>query len=394
MSRVMRCGGLRRAGVLLLAAVALPGRDPADPAGVQPDPPGRRPVLSAQDPGGQDPGGLMPDDMDMPHPAHPVQGGPQEDAARREGGEQEGRHQGQGQDQGRRLGRCRQAADSGGLKFSQDIAPILVANCVGCHSGDGSRGATGQARPEHLREAPDGHARSQGARRRASRRTATWCMRINGEEEPKMPQGGNRALSAGGDRQDHPVGQGRCPARRRDRPQGRHGHLRGHPRAVAPPAARPDAGQGARQEGHRGRAGAVEAVQREAEARGRAGHALHHVQQPAQRPGHQHHQGDGDAVRPPQATARLDGHGLAGEGQLLRVQRQERVHRVRPLGGRPRRRGPGAVQRPVQRRRSLTSRRSTRPGARRKRRRGDGPGGRRPRRPMAAAPPSGRSWAC
>ena len=27
-------------------------------------------------------------------------------------------------------------ADNGRLKFSQDIAPILVANCVNCHSGD------------------------------------------------------------------------------------------------------------------------------------------------------------------------------------------------------------------------------------------------------------------
>ena len=35
------------------------------------------------------------------------------------------------------------AASAGQLSFSQDIAPILVANCVGCHSGDGSGIAEG-----------------------------------------------------------------------------------------------------------------------------------------------------------------------------------------------------------------------------------------------------------
>ena len=99
-------------------------------------------------------------------------------------------------------------------------------------------------------------------------------------------------------------------------------------------------------------------------------------------------------VQPPQAAAGRVGDGLAGEGQPLRVQRQERVRRVRPLGGGPRRRrrrSRGSASGSTSR--SRTSRRWTRPGARRKSRRGGGPGGRRRRNPRARAP-SGRSWAC
>ena len=195
----------------------------------------------------------MPDDIGHALPAPGTRR-----PARRRGSPRRGRArrptQGQGKTKGDGSADAAKAADPGGLKFSQDIAPILVANCVGCHSGDGAgvrRGKLDLSTFEKLKKGTPDHKVVIAGKPEDSH----LVLRINGEEEPKMPQGGNRALSAGGDRQDHPVGQGGCPARRRDRPQGGHGHLCGHPRAVASQAARPDAGQGARQEGHRGRAG-------------------------------------------------------------------------------------------------------------------------------------------
>ena len=63
MTRVVRCGGRRRAGILWLAALwlipievtLLPSFGPIRPA-------------AAQDPGGQDPGGVAPGGEDMPRP--------------------------------------------------------------------------------------------------------------------------------------------------------------------------------------------------------------------------------------------------------------------------------------------------------------------------------------
>jgi hypothetical protein len=84
----------------------------------------------------------------------------------------------------------KKAGDSGKLRFSKDIAPILVANCTGCHSGEGvglKRGKldlstfeTMQARKVVLAGNTD---------------DSKLLLRLKGEIEPRMPQGANAKLS-------------------------------------------------------------------------------------------------------------------------------------------------------------------------------------------------------
>jgi cytochrome c553 len=84
----------------------------------------------------------------------------------------------------------KKAADSGKLRFSKDIAPILVANCTGCHSGEGvglKRGKldlstfeTMQARKVVLAGNTD---------------DSKLLLRLKGEIEPRMPQGATAKLS-------------------------------------------------------------------------------------------------------------------------------------------------------------------------------------------------------
>ena len=85
-------------------------------------------------------------------------------------------------------------ADSGKLRFSKDIAPILVANCTGCHSGEGDGLKKGKldlstfeklqaGTPEHKVVLPGNPDES------------TLVLRIKGEIEPRMPQGANTKLS-------------------------------------------------------------------------------------------------------------------------------------------------------------------------------------------------------
>jgi hypothetical protein len=85
-------------------------------------------------------------------------------------------------------------AAGGQLSFSQDIAPILVANCVGCHSGDGNglrRGKLNLTTFESLKTGtPDHPVITPGSPQESS-----LVLRIKGEETPRMPQGANRALA-------------------------------------------------------------------------------------------------------------------------------------------------------------------------------------------------------
>jgi hypothetical protein len=78
------------------------------------------------------------------------------------------------------------------LKFSQDIAPILVANCTGCHSGTG-RG---------LRQGKLDLSTFEKLQKRTPKiifpgrpDESKIVLRIKGEETPQMPLGGNRTLS-------------------------------------------------------------------------------------------------------------------------------------------------------------------------------------------------------
>jgi hypothetical protein len=80
-------------------------------------------------------------------------------------------------------------ADDNGLKFSTDIAPILVANCIRCH--DGKKKAFDMLSFETLiKGAKSGKVIAPGMPDESH-----LVLRIKGEETPKMPQGGNNNLS-------------------------------------------------------------------------------------------------------------------------------------------------------------------------------------------------------
>ncbi len=86
-------------------------------------------------------------------------------------------------------------ADAGQLTFSQDVAPILVANCVRCHSGDGvglKKGKLDLSTFENLQKG--GRNPKTISPRNPSE--SSLVLRIKGEETPRMPQGGNQVLSA------------------------------------------------------------------------------------------------------------------------------------------------------------------------------------------------------
>jgi len=84
--------------------------------------------------------------------------------------------------------------DSGQLRFSQDIAPIFVANCVRCHSGDGvglKKGKLDLSTYANLEKGtPEHKVVSPGNPEESS-----LVLRIKGLETPRMPQGANQVLS-------------------------------------------------------------------------------------------------------------------------------------------------------------------------------------------------------
>jgi cytochrome c553 len=87
------------------------------------------------------------------------------------------------------------ADKSGKLLFSQEIAPILVANCTGCHSGDGNglkRGKLDLSTFAKMQAGTPNHKVIEPGKPAESE----LVLRIKGESEPKMPQGNNAALSA------------------------------------------------------------------------------------------------------------------------------------------------------------------------------------------------------
>jgi mono/diheme cytochrome c family protein len=82
------------------------------------------------------------------------------------------------------------AADTGELKFSQDIAPILAKNCSGCHSGNGQglkRGKLELTSFEKLLKGTTDHRVVVAGKPDES----SLVLRIKGEETPRMPQGNN-----------------------------------------------------------------------------------------------------------------------------------------------------------------------------------------------------------
>jgi Planctomycete cytochrome C len=182
MSRIMRWRGLRWAGVpvfamlwlvLLGVPLILPVFGPIRAAAAEYGP--------VQDPTGQVPG----DDPDMPRPGRTKSKStkkrtrlPDKGASKK--GDSTSKSKGD---------------DSGHLKFSQDIAPILVANCRGCHTKEGAglrRGKLDMSSFETLQNGTPDHKVIVPSKPEESH----LVLRINGEEDPKMPQGANNALTA------------------------------------------------------------------------------------------------------------------------------------------------------------------------------------------------------
>jgi mono/diheme cytochrome c family protein len=91
------------------------------------------------------------------------------------------------------------AANTGQLTFSQDIAPILVANCVGCHSGEGAglrRGKLDLTTYEKLKKGSQKRTDDPAIVVAGKPEESHLVLRIKGEESPRMPQGGNNRMSA------------------------------------------------------------------------------------------------------------------------------------------------------------------------------------------------------
>jgi hypothetical protein len=83
------------------------------------------------------------------------------------------------------------APADGTLKFSRDIAPILKANCLGCHNTAQKKGKLDLSSFEKLMEGTPAEKVIVGGKPEESH----LVLRIKGEETPKMPRGGNRSLS-------------------------------------------------------------------------------------------------------------------------------------------------------------------------------------------------------
>jgi len=89
------------------------------------------------------------------------------------------------------------AAASAETSFANDVAPILVANCVGCHTKGRpglDRGKLDLTTFENLMKGTTGGEKVVEAGKPGD---SHLIKRIKGEEEPKMPQGGNGDLAPG-----------------------------------------------------------------------------------------------------------------------------------------------------------------------------------------------------
>jgi mono/diheme cytochrome c family protein len=187
MSATMRSPGLPRAIVVFLTAMWLAPIEipliPVSPCPVRP--------AAAQDVPPQVPDGQDPNDMDaMPRPRAKAKTKrarlPEKGAAKKADAKAKTKKDATTETK---------TADPGGLKFSLDIAPILVANCVGCHSG---------ARPGLRRGKLDLTTFEKFQKGTPARKVAVagkpdeseLVLRIKGEGDgARMPQGGQNSLS-------------------------------------------------------------------------------------------------------------------------------------------------------------------------------------------------------
>jgi mono/diheme cytochrome c family protein len=89
-------------------------------------------------------------------------------------------------------GTPKEASDGdSGLKFSRDVAPILVGNCLGCHNPERRRGKLDLTTFEKVMAGSDVEKIIEPGKPDESH----LVLRLRGEETPKMPQGNNNNLS-------------------------------------------------------------------------------------------------------------------------------------------------------------------------------------------------------
>ncbi len=148
-------------------------------------------AASTQDPyggGGQDEGAVIqvPGEDEMPLPANRRR----LKSVRKKGSAADKTKKADPAAKGKTASKKGGADASGKLKFSLDIAPILVANCTGCHSGEGNgvkRGKLDLSTFAKLQTGTPDHKVIEPGKPEES----TLIGRIKGEIEPRMPQGGN-----------------------------------------------------------------------------------------------------------------------------------------------------------------------------------------------------------
>jgi hypothetical protein len=93
-----------------------------------------------------------------------------------------------------KAGAGKTAGDPNQLSFARDIAPILVANCTECHSGDRpglTKGKLDLSSFDSLKKGTSDHKVISPGKPDES----SLVLRIKGEETPRMPRGSNRPLS-------------------------------------------------------------------------------------------------------------------------------------------------------------------------------------------------------
>lgn len=83
--------------------------------------------------------------------------------------------------------------DDAGLKFSRDIAPILVGNCIGCHN-EKAMAKNGKLDLTSFDSMKKGGAGGPGFVAGMPEESHLY-LRLTGDETPRMPRGANRQLS-------------------------------------------------------------------------------------------------------------------------------------------------------------------------------------------------------
>jgi mono/diheme cytochrome c family protein len=204
MSKIVRSPGLTRTGVLLLTAAWLVPVDlpvfPTVPGPVRPvvarefppQAPGGQ-AVPGQDPFGQPPSD-NPDAVPRPSRSSRAKAARKKSRAAEKGKGATPKADANAKSKTKGAATEPKTADSAPLKFAQDIAPILVANCVGCHSpgqAGARRGKLEMTTFEKLQKGTPNHKVVVPGKPEDSH----LVLRIKGEESPRMPFGGNRVLS-------------------------------------------------------------------------------------------------------------------------------------------------------------------------------------------------------